>query len=81
MKCAGESSTIPSLHLGNRRLRVAAMVFHVPSGLTQDRMPYLIVDFKFLNHPQLHEHPKGSRDHGINVERKVIKMYVIDGKF
>lgn len=71
----------PSLHLGNWRLRVAAMVSQVHSGITQDRTPHLIVDFKFLNHPQFHEHPKSSRDHGINVERKVIKMDVIDGKF
>lgn len=76
-----ESRIIPSLHLGNQRLRVATLVSQVHLGLTQDRTPYLVVDFKFLNHPQLHEHPKSSCDHGINVERKVIKMYVINGKF
>lgn len=50
-------------------------------GITQDSTSYLIVNFKFLYHPQLHEHPKSSCDHGIYVERKVIKMYVINGKF
>ena len=46
-----------------------------------DRTSYLIVNLKFLYHPQLHEHPQSSRDHGVNVERKVIKMYVVDGEF
>lgn len=50
-------------------------------GITQGRRSYLVVNFKFLYHPQLYEHPKGSRNHGINVQRKVIEMYVIDGKF
>lgn len=50
-------------------------------GLTQSSTSYLVVNFKFLYHPQLHEHPKSSCDHGIDVERKVIEMYVIDGKF
>lgn len=45
------------------------------------RISYFIVNFKFLHHPQLHEHPESSCDHGINVKRKVIKVYVIDGKF
>lgn len=50
-------------------------------GVTQHGTSYLIVNFKFLYHPQLHEHPQGSCDHGVNIKRKVIKMYVIDGKF
>lgn len=45
------------------------------------RTSYLIVNFKFLYHPQLHEHPESGCDHGVNIKREVIKMDVIDGKF
>lgn len=41
---------------------------------------YLIVNFKFLNHSQLHEHPEGCSYHGIHVEGEVIKMDIVYAK-
>lgn len=41
---------------------------------------YLVVNFKFLNHSKFHEHPQGCSNHGIHIEREVIKMDIINAK-
>lgn len=34
---------------------------------------YLVVDLKFLDHSQLHEHPQGGRYHGIDIQGEVVE--------
>lgn len=41
---------------------------------------YLVVNFKFLNHSKFHEHPQGRSNHGIHIEREVIKMDIVNAK-
>lgn len=40
----------------------------------------LIVDLKFLNHSQFHEHPQGGRYHGINVKGEVVEGELVDAQ-
>lgn len=49
--------------------------------ISTEQMVYLIVNFKFLNHSKLHEHPKGCCYHGVHVKGEVIKMDVAYAKF
>lgn len=39
---------------------------------------YLVVDLKFLDHSQFHEHPQGGRYHGIDVQGEVVEGELVD---
>lgn len=41
---------------------------------------YLIVNLKFLNHPQFHEHPQSGCYHSIDVQREVVKGELVDAQ-
>lgn len=42
---------------------------------------YLIVDLKFLDHSQLNEHPQSCCDHGVHVQREIVKGELVDAQF
>lgn len=41
---------------------------------------YLIVNLKFLHHPQFHEHPQSGCYHGIDVQREVVEGELVDAQ-
>lgn len=41
---------------------------------------YLIVNLELLHHSQLHEHPQSGCNHGVNVQREIVKGQLVDAQ-